>query len=85
MPIVKATVSRVFEDFKFKMSEGLDQNWSCPDSAQLAVSVTHWFIVFPQSFWCEWKEQSGHQWIVENQTGKWYSEKDATFKMGNIK
>ena len=37
--IVKATVSGVVEDLKFKISEGSDQNWSCPDSAQLAVSV----------------------------------------------
>ena len=27
------------EDLKFKISEGSDQNWSCPDSALLAVSV----------------------------------------------
>ena len=31
--IVKATVSGVFEDFKFKISEGLEQ--SCPESAKL--------------------------------------------------
>jgi hypothetical protein len=37
--ILKATVSGVFEDLKFKISEGLDQNWSCPDSALLAVTV----------------------------------------------
>ena len=37
--IVKATVSGVFEDLKFKISEGSDQNRSCPDSAQLAVSA----------------------------------------------
>ena len=36
---VKATVSGVVEDFKFKISEGSDQNWCFPDSAQLAVSV----------------------------------------------
>ena len=35
---MKATVSGVFEDLKFKISEGSDQNWSCPDSALLAVS-----------------------------------------------
>ena len=28
--IVKATVSGVFEDLMFKISEGSDQNWSCP-------------------------------------------------------
>ena len=37
--ILKTTVSGAFEDFKFKVSEGLDQNWSCPDSALLAVSA----------------------------------------------
>ena len=37
--IVKATVSWVLEDLKFKISEGSDQNWSCPESALLAVSV----------------------------------------------
>ena len=37
--ILKATVSGVFEDLKFKISEGSDQNWSCPDSALLAVSA----------------------------------------------
>ena len=37
--IVKATLSGVFEDLKFKISEGSDQNWSCPESALLAVSV----------------------------------------------
>ena len=36
---VKATVSGVVEDLKFKISEGSDPNWSFPDSAQLAVSV----------------------------------------------
>ena len=36
---VKATVSGVFKDLKFEISEGSDQNWSCPDSALLAVSV----------------------------------------------
>ena len=36
---VKSTVSCVFEDLKFKISEGYDQNWCFPDSAQLAASV----------------------------------------------
>ena len=36
---VTSTVSWVFEDLKFKISEGYDQNWCFPDSAQLAVSV----------------------------------------------
>ena len=38
---VKATVSGVVEDLKFKISEGSDQNWCFPDSGQLAVSVSH--------------------------------------------
>ena len=37
--VLKSTVFGVFEDLKFKISEGLDQNWSCPDPALLAVSV----------------------------------------------
>ena len=36
---MKATVSGVVEDLKFKISEGLDQNWCFPDCAQLAVSA----------------------------------------------
>ena len=36
---MKATVSGVVEDLKFKISEGSDQNWYFPDSAQLAVSA----------------------------------------------
>ena len=36
---VKSTVSLVFEDLNFKISEGYDQNWCFPDSAQLAVSA----------------------------------------------
>ena len=36
---VKSTVSWVFEDLKFKISEGYDQNWCFPDFAQLAVSA----------------------------------------------
>ena len=31
---VKSTVSWVFEDLKFKISEGYDQNWCFPDWAQ---------------------------------------------------
>ena len=34
---MKATVSGVVEDLKFKISEGSDQNWCFPD--QLAVSA----------------------------------------------
>ena len=33
---VKATVSGVVEDLKFKISEGSDPNWCFPDSAHLA-------------------------------------------------
>ena len=36
---MKATDSGVVEDLKFKISEGSDQNWCFPDSAQLAVSA----------------------------------------------
>ena len=36
---VKSTVSWVFEDLKFKISEGYDPNWCFPDTAQLAVSA----------------------------------------------
>ena len=36
---MKATVSGVLEDLSLKISEGSDQNWSCPESALLAVSA----------------------------------------------
>ena len=36
---VMSTVSWVFEDLKFKISEGYDQNWCFPESVQLAVSA----------------------------------------------
>ena len=36
---VKATVSGVVEDLRFKISECSDQNWCFPDSAQLPVSA----------------------------------------------
>ena len=36
---VKSTVSWVFEDLKFKISESYDQNWCFPDCAQLTVSA----------------------------------------------
>ena len=36
---MKATVFRVLEDLTFKISEGSDQNRSCPESALLAVSA----------------------------------------------
>ena len=35
----KSTGIRVFEDLKFKISEGYKQNWSFPVSALLAVST----------------------------------------------
>ena len=37
---VKSTVSWVFEDLKFKISEGYDLNWCFPDSAQLTGRLT---------------------------------------------
>ena len=36
---MKATVSGVVENLKFKISEGSDPNWCFPDSAQLVVSA----------------------------------------------
>ena len=33
---MKATVSGVFENLKFRNLEGLDQNWSCPETAHRA-------------------------------------------------
>ena len=36
---MKAAVSGVLEVLTFKISEGSDQNCSCPESAQLAVSA----------------------------------------------
>ena len=33
---MKSTVSCVFEDLKFKISEGYDQNWCFTDSAKLS-------------------------------------------------
>ena len=47
---MKATVSGVFEDLKFKISEDLDQNWSCPESALLAVSVSGWAKQLKKTF-----------------------------------
>ena len=35
---VKSTVFWVFEDLKFKISEGYGQNWCFPDSAQIALT-----------------------------------------------
>ena len=36
---MKAIVSYRLQDLKFKISEGSDQNRSCPESAQMAVSA----------------------------------------------
>ena len=36
---VKSTVLWVFEDLKFEISEGYDQNWCFPDCAHLAASA----------------------------------------------
>ena len=36
---MKSTISYVFEDPRFKISEGYNQNWCFPDPAQLAVSA----------------------------------------------
>ena len=36
---MKATVSGIVKDHRFKISEGSDQNWCFPDCAQLAVSA----------------------------------------------
>ena len=36
---MKSTVSGVLEDLTLKISEGSDQNISCPESALLAVSA----------------------------------------------
>ena len=44
---MNSTVSGVFEDIKFKVSEGYKQNWSFPVSALLAVSVS----ILVQAFW----------------------------------
>ena len=46
---MKSTVSWVFEDLKFKISEGYDQNWCFPDSAQSA----------------NWAESGNHQFGSE--------------------
>ena len=37
---VNSKVFWAFENLKFKISEGYDQNWCFPDSAQLAVSAS---------------------------------------------
>ena len=42
---VKATVSGVVEDLKFKISEESDQNWCFPESTWLAVYLKPWFLI----------------------------------------
>ena len=39
---MKATVSGVVEDLKFKISEGLDPNWRFPDSALSLAETANW-------------------------------------------
>ena len=55
---VKSTVSWVFEDLKFKISEGYDPNWCFPDSAQLAVSAKLRQLL-------NWAESGTHQFGSE--------------------
>ena len=43
---VESTVSGVFEDLKFKISEGQDQNWSFSGSALSAVSFARSLLKF---------------------------------------
>ena len=43
---VKSTVSWVFEDLKFKISEGYDQNWSKPSVLNLRSSTTPETVFF---------------------------------------
>ena len=51
---MKAIVSGIVEDLKFKISEGSDQNWCFPDCAQLAVSETaNWAQSGKHLFWAE--------------------------------
>ena len=49
---MKSTVSGVFEDLKFKITEGCDQNLCFPDSAQLAETAN-------------WVESGKHQFGSE--------------------
>jgi hypothetical protein len=51
---MKSTVFWVFEDLKFKISEGYEQNWCFPDSAQLAVSGKHQFWSEPSEILNLW-------------------------------
>ena len=52
---MKSTVSWVFEDLKFKISEGYDQNWCFPDSAQLAETA-NWAESGKHHFWSDTSE-----------------------------
>ena len=47
---VKSTVSWVFEDLKFKISEGYDPNWCFPDSAP---ETANWAESGKHQFWYE--------------------------------
>ena len=57
--ILKATVLGVFQDLKFKVSECSDQNWSCPESAQLS-SNTHETVAFNIPWYLEVLENVTH-------------------------
>ena len=50
---MKSTVFWGFEDLKFKISEGYNQNWCFPDSAQLAVSAKLRAESGKKQFWSE--------------------------------
>ena len=52
---VKSTVSCVFEDLKFKISEGYDQNWCFPYSPHLAETA-NWAESGKHQFWSETSE-----------------------------
>ena len=49
---VKSTVFWVFEDLRFKSSEGYDQNWCFPDSLSLAETA-NWAQSGKHQFWSE--------------------------------
>ena len=55
---VKSTVSWVFEDLKFKISEGYDQYWCFPDPGQLVTCLSlaetaNWAQSGKHQFWSE--------------------------------
>ena len=57
--IVKATVSGIFEDLKFKISEGSDQNWSYPGSVLLAVSAKRRQPTGQDNKTTRWQDKNG--------------------------